>query len=262
MDRIPYCSIRFLIVLLLVVCGVIRPLPLSAADDLCDPELFKPPTSPLSYQLRDQGDRCEGQYVQKPSSPIFTLISLTESFENYNLKSGKALTVAWKPPNTQPVHLRAYGPRLFYRMDTLRTPEKTSYIWPTDVLRSLNVQRADLGVVGWINTSVGKASQDVYLPLKIWQTTVVPTSTYQVVLWTRQELSEVIVSLAPVTANGTPGNFILDEKPLKYGYYPAERGIDVKLPKLPQPGIYYLEFGAQLKSGGSVAIQSWFYHAE
>jgi len=253
-----YCTL--FLVLLVFQFG--QPLPVLAAENPCDLNLAQPSGDPLGYQLRN--DRCEGRYVQEVASTILITASFTESFEDYDLKSGEDLIVEWTTPKDQNIHLRAQGlkPRLYYRMDTVRTPGSPSYQWPTDILRTLNISRGDMGVIAWARYSISGISQDVYLPLRIRQKQkAVQSGAYRVVLWSGRELAEVFISLATVKADGSPGTFIKDGEALNYGYYPAERGIEFEIPKPDKPGIYYLEIGATLRSGGVVTIENWFYHA-
>lgn len=262
MDRIKFFYNLFFVPLLVLLFLFGQSLPVSAAEDPCDPNLLRPSDDPLGYQLR--GDRCEGRYDLQPSSLVLFIVSFTESFEEYNLKSGENLIVEWSIPKEQKVHLRAQGlkPRLYYRMDTVRNPGSTSYHWPTDILRTLNIARGDIGAVAWARYSMNEVSRDVYLPLRIRQTQQAAQSgVYRVVLWPGKELAEVFVSVATVKADGSPGDFIKDGEALNYGYYPALRGIEFEIPKLERPGIYYLEIGATLRSGGVVTIENWFYHA-
>jgi hypothetical protein len=261
MDRIKLFYSLFLVLLLLLLFQFGQALPVSAAEDPCDPDLPRPSDDPLGYQLRD--DRCEGRYDFDRGGTI-QIRSLTESFEDYNLKSGEDLIVEWSVPKDQKVHLRVQGlkPSVRYRMDAIRSPGSTSYRWPVDILRALNILRGDIGVVAWARYSMNGVGRDVYLPLQIRQTQqAVQSGVYRVVLWPDRELAEVFVSLATVKADGSPGNFIKDGEALNYGYYPAERGIEFEIPKPERPGIYYLELGATLRSGGVITIESWFYHA-
>jgi hypothetical protein len=239
-----------------------HPLPVFAQQDPCDPDLEQSTTDPLGYRLR--GDRCEGRYIQEVGSTVLFVVSLTESFEEYDLDSGEELSVAWTTPTTQNVHLRAHGlrQRLYYRMDTIRPSGSTSYHWPIDLLARLKIPHGDLGVVGWIRYSVGGTAREVYLPLRISQKDPAKHSqSYQMALWPGKELTEVYLSLAPVNADGSFGEFLMDGTALEYGYYPAERGIECELSELGAPGVYYLEIGATLRGGGVVTITHWFYHA-
>ena len=143
--------------------------PVFAQQDPCDPDLEQSVTDQLGYRLR--GDRCEGRYIQEVGSTILFAVSLTESFEEYDLTSGKDLIVEWTTPTAHDVHLRAQGlrHRLYYRMDTIRPPEKTSYPWPTDILASLEIPHDDVGVVGWMTYTMSGTERKVYLPLRISQ---------------------------------------------------------------------------------------------
>ncbi len=231
------------------------------AENPCDPDLVQKSKDPLQYTLR--GDRCEGIYYQN-TPPILGLVSLTESFEEFTVKSGRELVLEWSLPKAQEVQVRAQSvqPGLFYRMDTIRSAGESRYSWRVDVLQSLSLSRWDIGVIGWARYSFGGASRDVYLPLRIAQNQQpAASSTYQVLLWPARELNEVFVSIATISANGSPEQFLRDGKPLGYGYYPAERAIAFDIPKPQQPGIYYLEIGATLSNGGVISIEHWFYHA-
>jgi hypothetical protein len=262
MYRIKLSYILFLVIPLFLVFQLGQSSPVSAAENLCDPNLPRPSGDPLGYQLRD--DRCEGRYIQEVASTVLITVSLTESFEDYDLNSNEDLIVEWIVPKDQKVHLRAQGlrPRLYYRMDTARNPGSKAYRWPIDILRALSIPRGDIGVVAWARYSMSGVGQDIYLPLRIRQKQqAVQSGAYRIVLWPGKELAEVFVSLATVKADGSPGNFIKDGEALNYGYYPAERGIEFEIPKPEKPGIYYLEIGATLRSGGVVTIENRFYHA-
>ena len=76
-----------------------------------------------------------------------------------------------------------------------------------------------------------------------------------------RELQEVFVSIATIKSDGSPARFVQDGKALGYGFYPAQRAITFDIPKPEKSGIYYLEIGATLSSGGVVTIEHWFYHA-
>jgi hypothetical protein len=62
---------------------------------------------------------------------------------------------------------------------------------------------------------------------------------------------------------GTDGlhSFLISDRPLGKGYYPAERGILIEIPHLKTPGVYYLEIGATSRYGGPITQRMWFYHA-
>jgi len=238
-------------------------LPGYAQDNPCDPGLLPLSKGPLRYEQR--GDRCEGLYYQDKASPMLSLVSLTESFEKYNLKSTQELVIEWKTPkNAQKVRLRAQSVKssLYYRMDAIRASGATTYHWPLDVLQALSIVRCDIGLTAWTVRSLNGNSREVYLPLRITQTQ--PPSAagnYHVQIWSVCELQEVFVSIAAIQPDGSTAQFLQDGKALGYGYYPAERAITFDIPKPEKAGIYYLEIGATLSSGGVATIEHWFYHA-
>lgn len=233
-----------------------------SAQGHCDPSLPQRTDTPLGY--RDRGNRCEGIYVKQVGSTMLLVASFTESFADYTLEAGKPLQLEWDlPPGQSPVRLRAQGlkRRLYYRMDTSQPPGNKSYSWAVNVLASLNIRKPDIGVVGLTRYRVGQTEREVYLPLRISQAgRPIRTGRYTLILLPGVELAEVFVSLAPTGADGQPGKFIRDGEKLGYGYYPAERGVAIPLSGLPQAGIYYLEIGAALSSGGTTTVQLWFYH--
>ncbi len=254
-----------LLFLLLFQLG--QPMLAYAQENLCDPNLEQQASDPFGYHLRGKPpDRCEGKYIQEVAGTTLLVASLTESFEEYDLKSGEGLIVEWTAPKNERVRLRAQGlrPRLFYRMDTVSAPGSDSYRWSPDILAALNILRRDIGVVGWTEHLVGQNKQDVYVPLRIRQKeNAIPFTTYQVILLPGLELTEVFISLARLQPDEKSKHFIMDEEPLGYGYYPAERGVGVEfdVSDLQEPGIYYLEIAVTFRSGGSDTISIWFYHA-
>ncbi|MEO6330206.1 MAG: hypothetical protein ABIO55_14835 [Ginsengibacter sp.] len=234
------------------------------AQTNCDTSLTKLSAGPLGY--KDRGDRCEGIYIKEVGSTTLQVVSLTEYFGQYNLKSGKPLTITWNnPPGNNYVSLRAQGLRrkLYYRMDTYQPAKKMFYSWPTNFLASLNIAKSEIGVAGISQYSVGGLQRNIYIPLRISQEKEnIQTGIYNLILLPGIELSEVFISIAPLAADGHLGKFIMDGKKLGYGYYPAERGIAIPVSGLKESGIYYLEIGAQLKNGGTSTKEIWFYHSK
>lgn len=246
----------------IVVCILFwQPCSVLAKDDPnpCDPNLRVAAKDPRSYTFRE--DRCEGVYLQ--DIPItLQIVSLVESFEDYDLQLAQGLNVEWTAPEEQQVNLRAHSlqPGFDYRMDTVRPAGDTNYLWPIDILQTLGITRRDIGVVSWTRHSFNGTDRDVYLPLRISQQRSPEQATqYRIILWSWRELQEVFISLATVSVDGSPSEFIVDGRPLEYGYYPAGRGIEFTIPKPGKAGIYYLEIGATLSKGGVVTIEHWFY---
>lgn len=259
---------RCMLVLILIVCVLAGPassqLP-AQEESPCAPGLLGASNDPLSYQVR--GERCEGLYASKVRllSGVLRVVSFVEAFEVYDLGSGQDLLVEWSVPQPKAISLRADALQadLYYRMDAKLPANVTDYKWPTDVLQGLSLSRNELGVMGWASYKFSNGMlKDVYLPLRITQNPPVnASSSYRIVIWPTQELSEVFVSVATLDSEGSPKDFILDGKALGYGYYPKERGIHFDIPKPEKPGIYYLQIGATFGQGGVVNIEHWFYHA-
>jgi hypothetical protein len=234
----------------------------SAPKSPCDIALDQPAGNPYGYRLR--GERCEGVYIQEVGSTTLLIASLTESFEDYVLASGKAVLIEWQQvPGHGGVRLRAQGlrRRLFYRMDAVRPSSSTSFTWPAEILTALEISRKDIGIVGSARLPVGQIERDVYVPLQIrQQRDPLRSGSYRLVLLPGVELTELFISLATVGADGRHHTALKDEEALGYGYYPAERPIEVAISNLKTPGIYHLEIGARLRAGGAFTVELWFYH--
>jgi hypothetical protein len=232
------------------------------AQDYCDPSLVKNTDSPLGYKNR--GDRCEGLYIKEVSSTTLLIASLTESFEQYDISSPKPLQIEWaRPPGNGPVRLRAQGikRRLYYRMDTSQPPGTMFFNWTPNILASLNIVKGDIGVLASTRYVVGKELQDVYLPLRIKQEgNYIHSTSYNLTLLPGVELTEVYISLTLIDTNGKRIQTIKNGEELNYGYYPAERAIEIPLSGLKAKGTYYIEIGANLRGGGSSTVELWFYN--
>jgi hypothetical protein len=235
---------------------------LSAQVNHCDPNLRSSGNGPYGYRLR--GDRCEGEYSRPVDSTTLLIASLTESVEDFVPATDHELTVEWMTPGNAEIHLRsqALRRRLYYRMDTIRPAGSTSYAWTPNLLAAFNLKRNELGTVAWVSYPVGNTKREVYLPVRIrQQASAVRSRSYQLTLLPGVEFAEVFYSLAPVGTDGRPGAFIKKDQPLEYGYYPAERQINIQMPELKSPGIYYVSIGATRKAGGSTTAEMWFYHS-
>jgi len=219
-------------------------------------------SDPLRY--RQRGDRCEGVYAQDVSGSSDLLVaSLVESFEAIDDTSSLPLRVEWTPPDGQAVRLRAYSikPGLFYRMDTAKPIAASSYSWPADVLQSLRITNADIGVTGSASAMVGGERREVLVPLRIGQREPPARSTrYRVALWSNVELSDVFITLATAGPDGKPVKYLQRDENLAYGFYPAERAIDITLKPLTDRGFYYVSIGATRKRGGSATSEFLLFH--
>jgi len=219
-------------------------------------------TDPLRY--RQRGDRCEGVYSQDVSTSSSLLVaSLVESFEAIDDTSTLPLRVEWTPPDGEMVRLRAYSikPGLYYRMDTAKPIPASPYLWPPDVLQALRIGNADIGVTGSASAMLGGERRDVFVPLRISQRKAPARSTrYRITIRPSVELSDVFVTLATAGPDGKPVSYLQRDESLAYGFYPAERGIDIRLKALEARGIYFVRISATLKRGGSANSEFLLFH--
>lgn len=228
----------------------------------CDEGLKALAHGTYGYALR--GDRCEGLYAQPVGGTVLWVASLTESFEEYEVTSGTALTIAWSAPGDREVKLRAQGIKaeLFFRMDAARSAGTHSYRWPSDLLAAQHILRDDIGLLGWTRYAIGGIERDVYLPLRLSQHDSSATAGVEdLVLYPTAELREVYVSLSAVGQDGHTVRAIRQGQRLGYGYYPAERPVHIKLREVKDSGLYYVEIAADLTGGGSATVTFWLYHA-
>lgn len=226
----------------------------------CDPRLLHSSSNPYSYRLR--GDRCEGTYIQEVAGAPLSIASWTASFAGYDLASKRPLQVEWDvAAGAGAVKLRSdcLRRRTYYQMDAVRPAASKSYSWPTDLLAALQIPKEELGITGAAPMRVGSADRDVYLPLRIAQDAKpAPSASYRLALLPGVELQEVFLTL--YAAKGDQMTAVKNGEPLGYGYYPAERPIETTVSPPAAAGIYRLEIGATLKSGGVSSIELWFYH--
>ena len=227
----------------------------------CDPALPGIKEGGLGY--RDRGDRCEGLYINPVSNTTLFVASFTEQFENYD-NTGTTILIEWdQPPANKEIHLRGQGikPRLYYRMDAYKSGTNTFFAWPAGILTSLNIKRNDIGITGKVKLPVGKTERYVHLPLRIRkQGEAKRTGSYKLILMPGVQLTEIYISLASVGPDGNPQQFLRNDEALGYGYYPAERAVEIPIATPVNKGIYYLKLGAKIKSGGTKAIEFWFYN--
>ncbi len=234
-----------------------------AAQSNCDPSLTKLSNGPLGY--KDRGDRCEGIYIKEVGSTSLQLASFTQVFGAYNVQNGKPILIEWnKIPGASDMHLRAQGlkRKLYYRMDSDQPNSRTSFSWPTNLLASLGIVKNDIGILAFTPLMIGDAKKNVFIPLNINKDkkTNNNKNEYSLLLMPGIEMKEIYVSIAPVAADGKLQKFIKDGEPLNYGYYPAERPINIPVSGLKTSGIYYLEIGASFRNGGSSTLPFYFYH--
>ena len=235
----------------------------TTAVDPCDPTLVRTTTDPRAYGRR--GDRCEGVYIKEVAgSGGLQVASFVETGTPFEIASGERLQVAWSQPGEAAVRLRAVAlqRRVYYRMDVVRDRART-FEWPADVLVSLGLQPRDVGVVGWVERPVQGSVQEVYVPLRLGKAAApARTGRYVLRVVPAAELVELYVTLTALDASARETRTIQRDVPLGYGFYPAERAVNIPLPPLPAPGLYSIHLGATLRGGGPPANKTIvFYHA-
>jgi hypothetical protein len=231
-----------------------------AAEQDCDPSLPRDPGYAMSYQQR--GDRCEGVYIRKVSESSLQIASFTGAIEPFDPKSVRSARLFWNASGPDPVHLRAVSlvEKLYYRMDSVRPSGDANYDWPTDILSALRLYPSELGLLSWSSRPVQGENHAVYLPVSIGNSAG-PGVRYNFLVVSGANLQKLFMSLTALRPDGSPEHSIFTGESVRDGYWPAHVPLKVSLPVLKRAGLYYLELGATLNSGGSAATEMWFYHA-
>jgi hypothetical protein len=234
----------------------------AGAAEVCDQHLDSRPNDPYGYQMR--GNRCEGRYIQEVGSITLLVSSLTADYRDFSVRSGQPLYLTWPAGAGGELHIRGQGlrHRFYYRMDAEADSASGRFAWPVDVLAAVGAGRADIGIVGWREISLGGRKREVYQPLWVGQGEPVRVGTgrsYRLLVRPGGEVEEIYLSVAQAP-EGKPEGYIVDGKPLDLGYYPAGRPIEIALPKLTLPGIYSIEVGAQFRDGGTATVSFLLQH--
>jgi hypothetical protein len=235
----------------------------SVADDPCDSRLIPQKGDPLAYTRR--GDRCEGLYVlEVAASADLSLVAFTAAVPSFTLKAEDQLHLNWPHvPGKSATRLRAVSlnKQVYYRMDAVRPPGTDKFEWPTDVVAKLNLRNRDVGILGWVQQTLGEKETVVYVPVRVATSPDArATGPYVVQVIVGAEVAEVYVTLTTLGQDGREGKILRGEEPLGYGFYPADRPITVTLSGLPAAGLYRVRLGAVLKTGGAANKSFVFYH--
>lgn len=226
----------------------------------CDPALRRYATKdPYGYAPR--GTRCEGIYVREIASAAIRLVSLTEAVADFDAAKVANLQIRWMPASATVTQLRAQSlrERLYYRMDAVAPSGARHYGWPTNILSALHLTKSEIGILAWNHHLVGKTSHDVYLPIRLFhQAMPLAAKDYALVVQADIELSELYLTLARVGPDGSLGPYLKDAQPIT-GYFPAEQGIHLAIPRPETAGIYHVEIGAVLKQGGTSTLEFFFF---
>jgi len=233
------------------------------AQNYCDPNLRTETQNPNAYRPRN--DRCEGAYVEGKSGDTNLLIaSFTETFDNFDPNTGKPLILEWNAPNQSRLRIRSYSlaQKRYYRMDTLRDPNQTSYSWNTSVLAALDFRKTQIGIVGWTEASIGNQKRSLYIPLRVSQNQKSARSkTLQLLIVPGVELREVKITLSLLGADGKPATVLKNNVRLSGDFYPEHQAFPVSMPTLQKSGTYFLSIGAVSRQGTPVSNELWFYYS-
>jgi hypothetical protein len=236
----------------------------AAAETLCDQGLKEDAKSPLSYQMR--GDRCEGIYAQQVSSISLEVRSLVAGFK-FDPARDTELALAWTAPPGVPGNVRlrvfSFKPLTYYRMDTAIPVARGTYRWPTNILASEKLGRADLGLVAWLNVSGAEGTtRTVHLPLHAGPDAAGKKAHagYEISLLPSVRLNEVRVTVKRLDSQGVEVATLRLDEELGYGYYPSNTPTVFSTGTLGPAGFYRVRITAVPKSGLSTEQEIDLYH--
>ncbi|MFZ1413069.1 MAG: hypothetical protein WAS73_00600 [Defluviicoccus sp.] len=236
------------------------PRPVAAQAAVCDPIIPQAPAQPLGYQPR--GERCEGVYAQPVSAATLIVASFTQGPVRYAFDSHAPIQISWTAGSQKPTHLRARSLKrnVYYQMDSVQMAPPATFEWPADVLRALNLGSDEIGVLGWMTETLDEAARPVHLPLKVHQPDGPETDsdTYTLMLIPGVELKELQISIDQLDNRGRLVRSTVPQHPLKFGFYPPNRAIAIELPKLSEPGHYYLELTGERQDGLTISRDFYF----
>ncbi len=212
----------------------------------------------MAYRERD--NRCEGIYTLQVNSVQIRLLSLIAGmhFDADRTESLKVTWPKWDAAHAEiPMRLRAESvqPRVFYRMDASVDPAKPPFVWPIDVLSSLALGPADIGLLGWFERKVDGTRVRVHVPLTVAQGNgTVTDPTYALTLIPERRLREIFVTLTPSAPGSAPTRA---RQALDYGYYPAGQPTVIQLDRPPATGVYRLDLECPVLGGGAITASYW-----
>lgn len=233
------------------------------ASPHCDPLVDVQNTGPGTY--KERGDRCEGVYVQKVSGGTgLRIASLTDAFPNFKFAAGDSLHLAWNPDGQSAVRLRAVsmGFRQYYRMDSVRPAGSSSWVWPAEVLALHGLSSRDVGLVALMRRPFNDGERDVYVPVRLGRNAAPPSDkTLTLVVVPASILKELYFTVTLLKPDGSLGASVVDTQDVKQGPYPADQGIRVSLPPLPQTGYYSIELEGVTEKSKPVSVGLTIYNA-
>ncbi len=238
-----------------------------AQNSPCDPDIERNSKGGiLGYQTR--GEHCEGLYATDVAATVMWVASLTETFAEYDLSSTAPLKLSWDATGGV-VHLRAHSIKrdIYYRMDNPRDAGSEEWDWPTDFLASQQIEKNDIGVLGWTQQTVDGVDYNLFVPVRVTSPdagVVAGDGSYELIVIPNVRLEEVYVSLAKVEKVGQhpQAEYIKSQEPLGQRVYATQRPIRIELSGFSETGIYFVEVTATRVAGGPVTMDPmWIYHS-
>ena len=130
---------------------------------------------------------------------------------------------------------------------------------PEEVAETVRMA-AEVGLVGWTRQVVGGAEQEVLLPLAASQVgEPTPTGPYTLLVQPATELSDLFLTVTRLAADGSAERPVQPIRSLAYGYYPADNPIEIPVDVPAESGLYAVQLGAKLRSGGASTLRFVFY---
>jgi hypothetical protein len=236
----------------------------------CDPALPRNDRETTGY--RQRSDRCEGIYKRDVASFGVQLVSFAAVPRIEDIcVPGQPVHLIWARAQTSsgtPIHVQVESLRrqLYYRMDTDRPPQSTSYEWPTEPRCSSEVRlrTPELAVLARTQSSVGPKPVDVLLPVNFSTSLSADVRPpYRAVLLPGRRVAEVYVSLWHYRSAQNPARVWL-EKPLGMRPYPAgvQIVVEVSPQELKERGLYRIRLSVEFESGEQEALDFFFFDAD
>lgn len=234
----------------------------ASAQIRCDPTLVPPAGTEHGYQRR--GDRCEGLFTQNLSSGTeLVVVGLMARSADFAFGAAGSVDVRWRPVAGESVRLQGHSTRLrtHYRMDALRPGATAAYRWPTSVLGPLQLRRAEISVLAWID-GPGNRRLRVHLPVRVDNAGARPAASYELTVVPETEFATVRATLRRRGPDGTWQTVGTPSRDLGRGSYPARHPFPVSIPLRGtlEPGEYELELTGRRAAGGMTTTPFRFRH--
>lgn len=212
---------------------------------------------PRGYRLR--GDRCEGTFDREVSGASFRVASFYQSFGPFDPAEG-SVPLTWDTPEPGVVHIRVRSLREggeLYGLDTQLRPGTTTFAWPTDFVRVLRLDPAQLAPAAFLVVD----DKEMYLPLRVTPASAVPAS-YTLTLLSVERMDRLFVTVAPVDRVGDLATdaFVVLNQPVPQAPYASGRPIPISITGLQQAGVHVAQVVGLTSDGDRRELNVWFYH--